>query len=222
MFSSADIYLDNNGDRYSTLITFKFKNLSIILPKGETITSKDKITYPEEKDFLDRLTLKYGNFILEKTIPSAVWGDTIKINKRTGKTVFIKDVSQIFTLKFNNLVPIDSIILALNNLPNIEYTEGPIPVYLTTTPNDPYYLDNNYRWSFDVINALPAWNITTGSSNIRVSLNDQFANLGQIHEDLIGKVVFRFSQTASGGHGNITAGVVGAVTNNNLDISSLG
>ncbi len=35
-------------------------------------------------------------------------------------------------------------------------------------------------------------------------------------------MVSRFSPTASGGHGTIIAGVVGAITDNNLDIASLG
>jgi hypothetical protein len=222
MFSPADIYLDNNGNRYSTLVTLKFNEFAISLPKGETSTSIDQIRFPEVKNFMNTLVKKYGGLNLVKAIPSAIWGDTIRINKRTGKTIYIKDMSQIFTLKFTNLVPVDSIASMLGGLPNIEYAVGPNSAYLTTSPNDPYYQDNNYRWSFDAINASQAWDITKGSSNIRVSLNDQFNSLGQIHEDLIDKVVYRFSPTASGGHGNITAGVVGASTNNNSDIASLG
>ena len=222
MFSPADIYLDNNGNRYSTLVTLKFNEFAISLPKGETSSTIDQITFPEVNNFMNGLVKKYGDVSLAKAIPSAIWGDTIRVNKRTGKTVYIKDMSQIFILKFTNLVPVDSIASVLMGLPNIEYAVGPISAYLTTSPNDPYYQDNNYRWSFNAINASQAWDITKGSSNIRVSLNDQFNSLGQIHEDLIDKVVYRFSPTASGGHGNITAGVVGASTNNNSDIASLG
>ena len=222
MFSQADIYLDNNGNRYSTLVTLKFNEFAISLPKGETSSTIDQITFPEVNNFMNGLVKKYGDVSLAKAIPSAIWGDTIRVNKRTGKTVYIKDMSQIFILKFTNLVPVDSIASVLMGLPNIEYAVGPISAYLTTSPNDPYYQDNNYRWSFDAINASQAWDITKGSSNIRISLNDQFNSLGQIHEDLIDKVVYRFSPTASGGHGNITAGVVGASTNNNSDIASLG
>ena len=115
MFSAADIYLDKNGNRYSTLITLKFKEFAISLPKGETSTSIDQITYPEVNNFMNTLVKKYGGFNFAKAIPSAIWGDTIRVNKRTGKTVYIKDMSQIFTLKFTNLVPVDSISSALWN-----------------------------------------------------------------------------------------------------------
>ncbi|GEM_PF-1932565 len=222
MVSPVDIYLDDNGNRYSTLVTFKFKTLAINLPKGVTNATIDKITFPDVKNFMNALIKKYGSIEIEKAIPTAVWGDTIRINKRTGKTVFIKDMSQIFKLGFSNLVPVDSIADALENIPEIEYAQGPVPAYLVASPNDPYYQDSNYRWSFDVIEAEPAWDITKGSSNIKVSMNDEFGTLGQIHEDLIGKVVYRYSPSASGGHGTITSGVVGAITDNNLDIASLG
>ena len=109
MFSPADIYLDNNGNRYSTLVTLKFNKFAISLPKGETSTSIDQIRFPEVKNFMNTLVKKYGGLNLVKAIPSAIWGDTIRVNKRTGKTVYIKDMSQIFTLKFTNLVPVDSI-----------------------------------------------------------------------------------------------------------------
>ena len=221
-FSSSDIYLDNNGNRYSTLVTVKFKELTINLPKGESNTTIDQIKLPEVRSFMNALVKKYGSFNLAKAIPSTTWGDTIRVNKRTGKTVYIKDMSQIFTLNFTNLVPVDSIASTLSGLPNIEYAVGPFLSYLTSSPDDPYYIDNNYQWSFDVINASQAWDITKGSPNIIVSINDNFENLGDVHEELKGKVVYRYSTTASGGHGTITAGVVGALTDNNMDIASLG
>ena len=198
-YSPADIYLDKNGNRYSTLITFKFNKLAISLPKGEKSTTIDQIKYPEVRNFINTLVEKYGGVNLAKALPSLTWGDTIRVNKRTGKTVYIKDMSQIFNLKFTSLVPVDSIANELIGLSDIEYAGGPIIRYLTTSPNDPYYQDNNYQWSFDAINASGAWDITKGSANIRVSINDDFANLGDVHEELIGKVVYRYNPIASGG-----------------------
>lgn len=220
--SQSDIYLDESGNRYSTIVTFKFKKQVMDLPSGVTSTSVDEITLPDVKNVMITLGRKYGNYNIEKAVPTAVWGDTIRINKRNGKVVSIKDMSQIFELKFSKLVPVDSIADELKNLSSIEYAQGPVPAYLTISPNDPYYLDNSYRWSFDVINAEQAWNITQGSSNIYVSINDEFGTLGQIHEEISGKVFYRYNSSASGGHGTITSGVVGSTTNNGQDIASLG
>lgn len=220
--SSVDIYLDNNGSKYSNYVLFNFKNNIMNLSRDVRIASVDKIKLPQVQDFINNLIKKYGEITLEKVVPSAIWGDTIRINKRTKEKVHIHDMSQLFRLEFPNLAPVDSIVEVLKNLPGIEFAQSPIPQYLTSSPNDPYYQDANYRWSFDAINATQAWDITKGSSDIRVSLNDLFGSLGQVHEDLVGKVVYRFNSSASGGHGTETAGIVGAITDNNLDVASLG
>ncbi len=222
MISEPAIYVNSKGKRYSTGITFEFKKDIINLPRDVVRASVSQISLPEVQHFLNTIRQKYGNFTLIKEVPSAVWGDTVRINRRTGKTVYIKDMSQYFRLKFSEIVPVDSIANVLARLPGVAYAQGPVEKYLTASPNDPFYQNSDYRWAFDVIDAEQAWDITKGSSNIRIDINDDFDNLGQLHEDLAGKVVYRYSSTASGGHGNTVAGVAGAATNNNLDVASLG
>lgn len=174
MVSEANIYEDANGTRYSELVTFKFKNKMVEMNRGEVIVSENKILYSDFKQLLSNLRNQYGNFVIKKTVPNVVWGDSLGINKRTNQTVRINDLSQIYRIIFNNPVPTQQVINVLQTNANIEYAEGPIIAYLTISPNDPWYLDQNYRWSFDVINAAGAWDITKGSPLIGSGINDRF------------------------------------------------
>lgn len=222
MISEANIYEDANGTRYSELVTFKFKNKMVEMNRGEVIVSENKILYSDFKQLLSNLRNQYGNFVIKKTVPNVVWGDSLGINKRTNQTVRINDLSQIYRIIFNNPVPTQQVINVLQTNANIEYAEGPIIAYLTISPNDPWYLDQNYRWSFDVINAEGAWDITKGSPLIGIGINDRFLGQApQLHQELANKVVY-MNISAYGDHGTIVAGVAGAQTNNSTDIASLG
>jgi hypothetical protein len=221
MVSEANIYEDQNGTRYSELVTFKFKYKMVNMNRGEVIVSENKILYPAFRLLLNSLRTQFGNFVIKKAIPDVIWGDTIGVNKRTNQTVIVNDLSQIYRIYFSNPVPTEQLVNILNNHSNVKYAEGPIIAYLTLSPNDPWYLDQNYRWSFNVINAETAWDITKGSPLIGIGMNDLFGGVSQLHEDLGSKVVWH-NLTSFGNHGIITAGVAGALTNNSTDIASLG
>ncbi|MCL6495592.1 MAG: S8 family peptidase [Ignavibacterium sp.] len=223
MMSEANIYEDQNGTRYSELVTFKFKYKMVNMNRGEVIVSESKILYPAFRQLLNSLRNQFGNFVIKKAIPDVIWGDTIGINKRTNQTVIVNDLSQIYRIIFSNPVPTEQVVNILNTHSNVKYAEGPIIAYLTISPNDPWYLDQNYRWSFDVINAETAWDITKGSPLIGIGINDRYylGTSSQLHLELVNKVVY-MNISAYGDHGTIVAGVAGAQTNNSTDIASLG
>ncbi len=103
-------------------------------------------------------------------------------------------------------------------------------ISLSTPPNDYYNCfqcgDNpRAQHHLDLINALGAWDITTGLSCIKIGITDE--NF-QHHDDLDTKVIIT-PRTAyispadtNKSHGVEVAGMAGAATNNNLGISSLG
>jgi hypothetical protein len=221
MVSEGNIYENPGGTRYSELVTFKFKYKMANMNRGEVIVSENKILYPAFRQLLSSLRNQYGNFVIKKSVPDVIWGDTIGVNKRTNQTVIVNDLSQIYRITFSNPVPTEQVANILKTHSNVKYAEGPIIAYLTISPNDPWYLDQNYRWSFNVINAETAWDITTGSPLIGIGFSDQFGGVSQLHQDLVGQVVWH-NLSSFGGHGIITAGVAGALTNNGTDIASLG
>lgn len=155
MISEANIYEDTNGIRYSELVTFKFKSKMLDINRGEVIVNESKILYPAFRQLLSSLRNQYGNFIITKSVLNSSWGDTLGLNKRTNQTVRVNDLSQIYRIVFDNPVPTDQVANILKTDSNVEYAEGPIIAYLTISPNDPWYSDENYQWSLMLLMLKP-------------------------------------------------------------------
>ncbi|MDZ7289193.1 MAG: S8 family serine peptidase [candidate division KSB1 bacterium] len=166
--------------------------------------------------------------MLRKQIPSAVWGDTLRVNRRTGATVSIHDMSQLFMVQFNRFVPIDSIITRLEALIEVAYAHQPIQAVFHANPNDPKF-QSGEQWNLTKINAAAAWDITKGSPNIVVGIIDadgvkrtheDFTNADGTSQFVAGKGDNTFIGTTP--HGTKVAGVVAAATDNNKGVASLG
>jgi subtilisin family serine protease/PKD repeat protein len=157
-----------------------------------------------------------------------------------------KKLNRIYLMQFADHAQVDNIIRDLENINNVvEYAERvplPKPFY---TPDDPFYTSTewgyNWNWYLDVINAEDAWDISTGDANINVAVVDNA--IWADHPDLTNKVVAQYnavtdtegnsspptsvpqddSETAyEWSHGTHCAGLVGAETDNNLGIASIG
>lgn len=225
--SEAPILKNEKGELYSTLFTFKYGSRISNVAKGVKQLSENDITSDVVKESFKELKKKYGKFTILKAIPDAVWGDTVKINRRTKKPVRVHDFSQLYQIKFENNAPIDSVTNYLNSIQGVEYSNGPLVAIKTISPNDPEYYQGDYKWSFDVIQAENAWGITTGSTNIKIGIHDLFYGVDTLHQDIVGKVdwdTLGYSDPILkyGGHGIIVAGAAAASTNNNSGIASIG
>ncbi len=202
-----------------------------VIPTTSGVTFVDTSLFPIQnesvKKLLKNLSIKYGYPIIRKTIPRLVWGDTLVTNKRTGAISSVPDMSQNFRFDFPIPVPLDSVLYLFRKLPIVKYAEEPVAIAPLLTPNDPYF---SSQWNLSRINASPAWDITTGSSNIRVAIIDvSFADLPfniSNHEDFQlpggGNKFVGGSLNNSSYHARMVAGVIGATTNNNTGIASLG
>jgi len=164
VYYQADIYTDDNGDRFSNLINIKFNQRFMDLPKGVEETNLTVMQESSLKTLLQDIEKKYGSFKLRKVFPTAIWGDTKRINKRSGMWVSISERSQVFEIIFDKPQPIDEIIAELKQNKSVEYVEGPA-VFVTALEPDDYYFQNGTQWELDAIDAEKAWDITTGSCN---------------------------------------------------------
>lgn len=88
---------------------------------------------------------------------------------------------------------------------------------LTYEPND-YGLAAGQSY-LDLINVKPAWDIVLGLPKIDIAISD--TNFDLTHEDL-NMTLFSGSNSGSYYHGTFVAGFVGAVTDNNVGIASVG
>lgn len=99
------------------------------------------------------------------------------------------------------------------------------------TPNDFHMPGPNLGvpftdWGLEIINAEQAWDITKGSSSIKIAIIDTDFDVN--HEDLINQIVSITGNPYSGSscshafHGTTVAGFAAAETNNSIGISSIG
>jgi subtilisin family serine protease len=175
---------------------------------------------------------------------------TLENISRTNDTVLIPPFWSTFRIILPDTLSMIDIVDSLNTIkPDILFSELNIFYYLDSVPNDPAFtvqaslvFNANYT-SEPHINILPAWNISVGDPSIKVGVfdtgieyrHDDFAygntTFGSLYNTKIGGMwdytndgtpqVFDSFAPDSDGHGTACAGVIGALTNNNLAISGI-
>lgn len=229
MHSEAPIiFID--GIKMAPQLTVHFKCKVFDLPSGITTASINNIdlSYSNVLDYFLQLEQKSGKILFRKQIPNAQWGDTLRTGRRTGKQVRIRDMSQLFAVRFPQFVAIDSIITELEQMDEVLYAHQPIQTIPLIDPNDPFY-NSTDQWNLFKIEASQAWGISQGSSNITVGIVEDAMGLeygvpDRNHVDLAGKFVPGLGNFSivPGEHATQVAGIIGAATDNNTGIASLG
>nr|WP_240512040.1 S8 family peptidase [Paludifilum halophilum] len=109
------------------------------------------------------------------------------------------------------------------NNPNVEYAEPNIVFHTAAQPNDP---DFSKQWGLEKVKAPAAWDVTTGSGNVKVAIVDTGVDYG--HEDLSGKVEKGGDYIENdgdpmdeNGHGTHCAGIAAATTDNGVGIAGM-
>jgi len=141
-------------------------------------------------------------------------------------------------LEFEDFDKIDQIINRLKQVPELEYVEMVPYDRIDYVPNDSLYVlyngPQNWNWHLDVIQAEQAWDISKGSSEIRVAIVDNAVWVD--HPDLAGKIVAQrdtyyntnnANPPTSGdpsewSHGTHCAGLSAGISDNGIGIASIG
>lgn len=144
------------------------------------------------------------------------------------KHAHIREVYQLF---FEDAGKTDELIQVLERRSDVGYVER-IPIMRPTlTPNDlgPEGGNNN-QWFLWRIDAQEAWDITTGSTDIKVAIVDDAVLT--THPDLIPNLLPGYDvadndfdampNSSDMTHGTHVAGIAGAATNNGIGIASVG
>lgn len=202
---------------YTTEITVKFKSkaFDMIEPAGFAQLGKMRSELRASKNYFE----KHAEVRFRQVFPDAIWGDTLRTNK-FGETVVVPDLSQFFLVIFPKPVKMWETVFELRKVPDIESADPPTFAVPDLTPNDLHGRGN--QWNLTKVNATSAWDITTGSSSIKVAVIDNGVDAS--HPDLSTKLIGGEIGYSSGAdnHGTRVAGVVGAATDNGIGIASLG
>ena len=173
-------------------------------------------------DFLEKIFDKYGVTKVYQPFSNA---DAEKILR-------------IFKIQFTDADKVDELLADLSKVPGL-YNVEKVPLYhVFASPNDKYYnmhyTDNTpVLWHLQVINAPQAWDISYGSTGGKVGIVDNA--ILNTHEDLQNAIAATYdgesdtegssappSNTYEWSHGTHCAGLIGAQTNNNTGIASIG
>jgi subtilisin family serine protease len=141
-------------------------------------------------------------------------------------------------IEIQDMEKIDEVLARLKQQPELEYVEKVPMDYITYVPNDSIYNmfngASNWGWHLDVIQADKAWDISKGSTDIKVAIVDNA--VWADHPDLASKIVLQrdvyyntnFSSPPATGdpfewsHGTHCAGLAAAITDNEIGIASIG
>ncbi len=135
-----------------------------------------------------------------------------------------------YQIKLANINDVDAVVGELKSHSSIRYAELKELHYPTVTPNDPGFTQAN-QWSLFQVQAEQAWDISTGDANVVVAVTDNAINVD--HPDLTNKMVAGWDSAENdndprpcggnnGFHGSHVSGIVGAETDNNSGIASIG
>ncbi|MBI2906269.1 MAG: S8 family serine peptidase [Chloroflexi bacterium] len=106
----------------------------------------------------------------------------------------------------------------------VEYAEPNLLRRSVFTPNDPYYADR--QWNLRIINMPEAWEISRGSSDVRVAIVDSGLDLNHADSPVYRSsgynyVSGNYDVSDSAGHGTFVAGIIAAETNNSIGVASI-
>ena len=138
-----------------------------------------------------------------------------------------------YEVEFGEITLVENLIQDIRQTINVTYVEKKELHESFLTPNDPYFTNsfNNGMWCLYQVNAPQAWDISTGDASVVVAVTDNAIQIN--HPDLINKLVpgrdvvdGDNDPSPCGGndgfHGSHVSGTVGAETNNNQGVASIG
>lgn len=138
-----------------------------------------------------------------------------------------------YQIKFDMWSKVDDLVASIKRESIIEYAEKKVLHHYDLIPNDlgPNNANIYGAWHLHKINAQQAWDLCTGSPNVVVAVTDNAFVL--THHDLQNKFVQGYDASSGGSdpspcgintgdHGTAVSGSVGAETDNNIGISSIG
>ncbi|MFN9109310.1 MAG: S8 family serine peptidase, partial [Bacteroidota bacterium] len=213
MFISYSVQAQTVYEWYQDgIVVFQLKTESDL-----KILSKNKIVDFHKVNFIERIVQEYGIYQVTQLHPN----DPDQKLRLT------------YQIDFEQIEKVDALVSEIGRHPFIEYAEKKELHVSFLTPND---LGANSTtgtgvWHLYRMNAQQAWDLSTGSSAVRVAITDDA--ILTTHVDLANKIVATYDAPTggtnanpcgsnNGNHGTHVSGSAGAQTNNGTGIASIG
>lgn len=143
----------------------------------------------------------------------------------TGESIELTDWSKVYVLRLPSAQAREALLRALPQFSEIVYAEPQGVIQTELIPNDPFF---NQQWHLQNngqgggapgadIKAAQAWDITTGSSSIKIAIIDE--GMQTNHPDFTGRVTGDAGDNSL--HGTVVAGVAAAQGNNGIGIAGV-
>ncbi|MFA5806463.1 MAG: S8 family serine peptidase, partial [Melioribacteraceae bacterium] len=219
--TEAEILVNESGNWYSNTLRVHFAEKTVDLKRNEKFASLSKVLIPEVQNLLSTIEKKHGKIILQKVFTNSQWGDTIGIHIVTKEKVKLKDLSQFYKIVFDHTICVDSLIMQLKGSKYFISVERPVGAISTYEPND---YSASEQWALPKMEATKAWDITRGSSSIKIGINDYFSSydINNLHNELRSNKVVYNPNNLCLEHGQIVAGCASALTDNGTGIAGIG
>lgn len=208
--TSTPEYADNQ-------IIVRFIPNTIVPPISSDPLTLQEVGYSLPQDVFELLS-NTGAATIKKVFANSIMSDTTNGNP---------DLTQFFLVSFSQSIDVESMLYTYNESPSVSLAQPNFIYHTQGNPGDPLFstqwgLENSNNTDID---ALIAWRISTGSSNIKVGVFD--TGIDFTHDDL-GNTYGGSSKVAGGYnyfnnsaaplddrfHGTHVAGIIGAMTNN--------
>jgi len=167
---------------------------------------------------LDSLNVR----VLGKRFPESQPFDTIYCDSITQRSYILPDLSMWYYATFSTQLNLDSVFVSLQQVSDLQEI-GPIPETYTDDytlawvppPNDSLYPE---QWALDSIQIECAWTKSDSLGNVKIAIIDEGTRWN--HEDLDSNIVGG-DTTYFEDHGTEVAGIVAAMTNNQIGIAGV-
>lgn len=212
------------GSRDQVLVEYvivRFREQAVQLSAGKTEGTLQNLTAEATRTHAYLQELRQP-VMLEKYLPSFEAADTLRVSA-SGSVAKLHDWSRVFKIRFAEPMDFFKVKAKMEALPEVEYVAPPVRVIShAITPNDLH--KEGHQWYLPKVQALDAWEITKGSSTIRIVIIDEGV---APHVDINGKLVggeatYHVSPQTGRNHGLSVAGVAAAQTDNDLGLAGLG
>lgn len=190
------------------------------IPSASPNNSKLKKIDPTGKFIEDEIVIRYKENIQETKKESIASANDTQVSKDLPHS----------RLKILSVNPAkrEKAIENLKKDPDVEYVGHNFATGISSTPNDPVYPQ---QWHLNKINAPSTWSSHEGGPAIKVAVVDTGINYNLAEFGLVenGGRVIKGRDAYNGdddpmddnGHGTLVAGVMGAKTNNGVDVASV-